>query len=75
MIFYYLIVVILLVNGSALTTPARPFPTSDECFTAGRTEGQRIRDDMTIKQGAWRCDAVDFDMVDPLPVPLRRDHA
>lgn len=64
-IWIYLFVVILLQNGLAQTTMAVPFRTLEDCNAAGEAEAARIRADVAILKGGWRCMIVDFDLVDP----------
>lgn len=63
MVWYFLFVVIL--SGSEPGGKIAIYPSEQECLVAGHVEGQKI---VALKErGAWSCEAVDFDVLDPVP--------
>ncbi len=68
--FFYLILAVLLTTGQPATTYSYPYTSEADCNQAGVVFAAAVRADPDhIKQGAWFCQAIDFQQADPVRPP------
>lgn len=70
MIVWFLISLLMTTQGTPAADIPRFFATQDECIAAGIARAAEVAADVNLSHGIWACEGVNFEMLDPVPVPL-----
>lgn len=70
MTWWFLISLLLTTDGHPAADIPIPFGTEAECNAAGLQRSAEIKSSDNLSHGIWACEAVNFEVLDPVPASL-----